>query len=283
LNADLEALIRLQKTRDRIATLTTRIETEIPAHIAELETELRGVRERVDAGHVAIETARRERARLELDLKAADEKINKYKAALMQVKTNDEYRAALNEIDYTNRTRSELETRVLELMEEVDSRREELKALEEELRVEDEKIHTDRKMLEEEREALGGKRSSELTTASEIENRLPARLVGIYQRIAAVRGGVVLALARDGVCVACNMRLRPSIFQQVKRNEQVITCDSCGRILYYEEPPAPVEPPSASVATPVPPAQSPRPSTPARSARATSSPARATPAPGQGE
>jgi predicted nucleic acid-binding Zn-ribbon protein len=235
LNADLEALIRLQQTRDRITSLTTRIESEIPTNIAELETALREIRERVDEGQSVIEAAQKERLRLELDLKTADEKITKYKAALMQVKTNEEYRAALNEIDYTNRTRSELETRVLELMEDVDQRREELGGLEEELRVEDEKIHADRKVLEEERDAFIAERAAEEKMVADIEDGLSRQLVQAYRRIAAVRGGVALARAAKGVCIACNMRLRPAVYQTVKRNERVVTCDSCGRILYYEE------------------------------------------------
>jgi len=235
LNADLEALIRLQQTRDRISSLTTRIESEIPTHIAELETALREVRDRVEEGQFAIEGARKERAHLEFDLRAADERINKYKAALMQVKTNEEYRAALNEIDYTNRTRSDLETRVLELMEDMDQRREELNGLETELQAEDEKIHADRKVLEEERDALMAERAAEEKIAADIEDGLSNQLVQAYQRIATVRGGVALARAARGVCIACNMRLRPAIYQTVKRNEEVVTCDSCGRILYYEE------------------------------------------------
>ncbi len=243
MNADLEALIRLQEIRDRITTLTHRIETEIPAHIAELETELRQVKDRVEAGQADIQAAQRERARLELDLKTADEKIVKYKAALMQVKTNDEYRAALNEIDYTNRTRGDLENRVLELMELVETRREELKELEAELRTEDEKIQADRKVLEDERGELVAQRAAQEKAAAAIEAKLPENMAAAYRRISSVRGGVALARAEDAVCQACNMRMRPAIFQQVKRNEQVILCDSCGRILFHVEPPAPEEAP----------------------------------------
>ncbi|MFQ5670596.1 MAG: zinc ribbon domain-containing protein [Acidobacteriota bacterium] len=238
MNADLEALIRLQETNDHIRTLTTRIETEIPRHIAELESELRGVRDRVEAGEAAIQEAQRERARLELDLKSAEEKVNKYKVALMQVKTNDEYRAALNEIDYTNRIRSDLESRVLELMEAVENRLQEMEGLKEELRTEDAKIHADRKVLEDERDGLVKDRAGKQEEANHIQKSLPDHILRTYSRIAAVRGGVALTQAINSLCGSCNMRLRPSVFQQVKRNDQVMTCDSCGRIIYYRDPPA---------------------------------------------
>lgn len=236
LNADLEALIRLQATHDRIAALTHRIETEIPEHIAELETELREVKDRFEAARGDIEGARRERSRMEQELAAADDKLAKYKAQLMQVKTNDEYRAALNEIDFINRHRSELESRILELMELVETRQGELAGLESELQQEDEKIQADRKIHEDERDRLVDQRSGLEREAEGIQGDLPDRILRTYQRIAGVRGGVALTEVREGICLACNMRMRPAVFQQVRRNDKVMTCDSCGRILFYREP-----------------------------------------------
>jgi predicted nucleic acid-binding Zn-ribbon protein len=49
------------------------------------------------------------------------------------------------------------------------------------------------------------------------------------------RGGIGVAAAREEACVICNVRMRPQIFQNVRRNESIITCDSCSRILYDPE------------------------------------------------
>jgi predicted nucleic acid-binding Zn-ribbon protein len=238
LNADLEALIRLQETHDRIARLTYRIETEIPQHIAEIETELQVVREAVDGARDIIEKASAARTRLEQELQLADDKLVKYKAALMQVKTNDEYRAALNEIDYMNRARTELESSILELMEESEGRREQLETLEAEFKVEDDKIKADRKVHEDERDKLVTEREGFEAAAATIEESLPTNKLQVFRRIASVRGGVALSRAEKGSCGACNITLRPAVFQQVKSNKKVITCDSCGRILYYKAPAA---------------------------------------------
>ena len=192
MNADLEALIRLQETHDRIARLTYRIETEIPQHIAEIETELQVVREAVDAARGIIEKASAARARLEQELQLADDKLVKYKAALMQVKTNDEYRAALNEIDYMNRARTELESSILELMEESDGRREQLETLESEFKLEDDKIKADRKVHEDERDKLVTEREGFEAAAATVEESLPANKLQVFRRIASVRGGVAL-------------------------------------------------------------------------------------------
>jgi predicted nucleic acid-binding Zn-ribbon protein len=48
-----------------------------------------------------------------------------------------------------------------------------------------------------------------------------------------------VAEARDGVCTLCHVRLRPQVFNEIRRNAQIIQCESCGRILYFVPSPAP--------------------------------------------
>ena len=56
----------------------------------------------------------------------------------------------------------------------------------------------------------------------------------LYKRISArIRDGVAVAEARNGACTACYMALRPQIMADVRRGDEVITCDNCNRILYY--------------------------------------------------
>jgi len=156
----------------------------------------------------------------------------------MQVKTNDEYRAALNEIDYMNRARTELESSILELMEESDGRNEQLETLESDFKIEDDKIRADRKVHEDERDNLISQREVFELEAGTVEASLPDNKLRVFRRIASVRGGVALSLTAKGTCGACNITLRPAVFQQVKANKKIITCDSCGRILYHKDPEA---------------------------------------------
>ena len=53
------------------------------------------------------------------------------------------------------------------------------------------------------------------------------------------RNGIAVAEARDGICTICHVRLRPQVFNTVLRNDQIIQCDSCQRILYFVPPAAP--------------------------------------------
>jgi hypothetical protein len=55
----------------------------------------------------------------------------------------------------------------------------------------------------------------------------------IFEQVARKRHGVAVAEARDGICTICHVRLRPQVFNNVLRNDAIVQCDSCNRILYY--------------------------------------------------
>jgi len=73
---------------------------------------------------------------------------------------------------------------------------------------------------------------------------LEPRLVALFEQVAKVRKGVAVCSAtRDGLCSVCHVRVRPSVFQQIRHNDSIVQCDSCQRVLYWIPPPPPVEPP----------------------------------------
>ena len=78
--------------------------------------------------------------------------------------------------------------------------------------------------------------------------RMDTRVMAIYEMVSRRRKGVAVAEARDGICTICHVRLRPQVFNTVRRNEEIIQCDNCNRILYF----VPVAPAAAdAVSQPV--------------------------------
>ena len=57
-------------------------------------------------------------------------------------------------------------------------------------------------------------------------------LVLHYDRVRKHRGGIGVAPARNEVCEICSVRIRPQVFQEIRKNDQIIECASCQRILY---------------------------------------------------
>ena len=68
---------------------------------------------------------------------------------------------------------------------------------------------------------------------AELVAEIDPQALAIFAGLARRRNGVALAEARDGICTICHVRLRPQVFNDVRRNDQIIQCDSCNRILYF--------------------------------------------------
>jgi predicted nucleic acid-binding Zn-ribbon protein len=62
---------------------------------------------------------------------------------------------------------------------------------------------------------------------------LGPQVLATFELVSSRRNGVAVAEARDGICTICHVRLRPQVFNNVRRNDQIIQCDSCLRILYF--------------------------------------------------
>ncbi len=193
----------------------------------------------MDAVKTRIAASQAARREVEKDLAAVQTRLSKFKNQLMDVKTNKEYQAMQKEMSVAEHEISELETRMLERMEEADALAIELKTVQAALTSEQAEITQERQALETERATV----ADDLKRATD-ERARTAALVGrevlaLFDRIAHGRRGVAVAEARDGLCTVCHVRLRPQIFNHARRNSDIVQCDSCQRILYHVPAAAP--------------------------------------------
>jgi len=230
LNADLQHLIHLQEL-DLATERQRRRVTDIPILQAALDARLAERTATVDAVKARIAACQAARRDIEKDLAVIQGRLSKYKNQALQ----KEMSAAEHEI-------SELETRMLERMEESDTLAVELKASEAALKSEQGEIARERQKLE----AESGTVALELQRTSDERNRVSALIsreaLAIFARVAHGRKGLAVAEARDGLCTVCHVRLRPQVFNEVRRNEAIIQCDSCTRILYFVPVASPAAP-----------------------------------------
>src|SRR5689334_21156314 len=152
----------------------------------------------------------------------------------MSSKKPDEYTAAIREADAARKQISALETQILEQMEQL----EQAEAALNERAAEIASLNSDRearlKAFDEETGTIGDRLAAARKEREEVFANLPKQMSGMYARIRArIRDGVAVAEARNRSCSACFMSLRPQVMAEIRRGEEVITCDNCGRILYY--------------------------------------------------
>ena len=232
MHPDLEHLIHLQEL-DLAAERHRRRETDIPQLQSALDARLAARAAAVDTAKARIAESQTARREVEKDLAAVQSRLNKFKNQLMEVKTNKEYQAMQKEMSVAEQEISDLETRMLERMEEADSLAVELKTAQAALAAEQAEITRERQALESERGTVADdlKRLSEerVTTAALVS----ADALALFERLAHNRRGLAMAEARHGLCTVCHVRLRPQVFNEARRNAGIVQCDSCTRILYF--------------------------------------------------
>jgi predicted nucleic acid-binding Zn-ribbon protein len=205
----------------------------IPRELAEVEGRIASGQRVLEEQTQRVKQLQLERRGFEKEIEAHAEQERKFQGQLFQVKTNQEYQALLHEIEGVKQKRSLIETRVLESLEEEEqlgaTRAAHEKAATESRRLGEarrQELETEQARLEREAGGVRERRGALLA-------QLPPGLRGRYERIhGALDGRAVVAVLRNA-CGGCMRQLPPQRVQEARRQDTVVVCDGCGRLVVW--------------------------------------------------
>ncbi len=235
MNADLERLIALQQL-DTAADAARRRLADQPEREKALDRRLEAVRARVAAAKDQLAGNHSARRALEKDVALHQGRLSKFRDQLMAVKTNVEYQAVQKEMAFAQREVKTLEDTILERMLEADEIASAVKRAETDLAAEQKAVDADRRAMAAEVAECKASLDRITSERSDLVASIDKQVLTMFEQIARKRNGVGVAEARDGICTICHVRLRPQVFNSVRRNDAMIQCDSCNRILYFSPP-----------------------------------------------
>ena len=238
--SDLKLVIHLQEIDNRLADLNREI-AALPAHIAEIEKKLVSHERKLEADRAALAGNQKERKKCDLEIQTQEQKISKLKDQTLEAKSNEQYRAFQNEIEFCQKEIRKHEDRILELMTESEPLDRNVKAAEASLKTEKSQVEAEKQEVRERTAADQAAKADLLKERAEVVSGIAGPVYQRYTRIAKMRRGIGVAAAVDGRCSVCNMAMRLQFFQDLKKGEQVMSCESCGRIIYYNPPQAIVD------------------------------------------
>ena len=231
MHPELQKVIELQEADQRIASLTSQIET-IPSQIRKIEDQLSASLHAHEERKSRLAANQKERRDLEGEIQVIRTKISKHKDQLYEVKTNEQYKAMLHEISGEEEKIRKIEDKVLEKMSEAED-------LETHVHDAAARLEGERARVAGEKKGLEAERSAAESARREAEERRRALAVGLsdpvlrlYEKARRARGIAVVPVV-DGSCSGCHVRLRPQAYNEVRSSGDIMTCESCGRILYY--------------------------------------------------
>jgi predicted nucleic acid-binding Zn-ribbon protein len=231
----LASLIALQQL-DTAADAARRRIADMPAAEQEVEARVTAAVAVVDGVKARIAENQQVRRALEKDGSQLDARLSRFDDHRAAVKTNQEYTALLHEIQTAKGEKDALEERILVLLEEADALSAELKQAEaavaaarQEAAETHRRLAGERQELERELTRLEGQRRGEIAG-------IAPPLVAKYEQLLKQRRFIAVAAMVKEICSACHVRLRPQMAQHVRRNEDIVQCDNCQRILYFQPP-----------------------------------------------
>lgn len=234
LKTQINILVQLQGIDTEIYILRSEKESK-PNEIKALEAAFEEKKQHLsDLEKTSLELQKQKKDK-ELELSSKEESIKKLQSQLYQLKTNNEYKAMLKQIDDTKADASVIEDKILELFDQIDKTKND--------------IAQEKQRLQEEEKILNAKKKNVQDRIKEIDERLAQleaqreqiipdvnpKLFAQYERVLLNRDGLAIVAVKDNSCRGCNMFVPPQVINLIKMYERIVTCEVCNRILYIED------------------------------------------------
>jgi hypothetical protein len=236
MHPDVHLVIQLQSLDQKIGGLDKEV-AALPKHIAVIEKTLDSHLRKLEADKAALSANQKDRRKLDGDIQVHQQKISKLRDQMLGAKTNEQYRAFQHEIEYIEKEIRQAEDRILELMSESEPLDQNVKKAEAALKEEKQSVEMEKSRARD-RTATDQKWLDQLREERKtVVAKMPRPAVNAYDRIRKKwHGGQVVAEAVGGRCSACQILLRPQYLQDLRKGTELMFCESCGRILYYNPP-----------------------------------------------
>src|SRR5579883_1223662 len=250
MDPQIRQLVHLQALDMRLAELRNRLNA-IPAQLGAIDARINEARQQITAAKEALATSLKDRKRFEMDVDSWKEKARKYRDQSFEVKTNEAYKALQHEIQHAETQVAQAEDRLLERMVAGEEYERQVKAAERSVALVESEAQTERQKIQAEQANLQQELQVKEAERRGILPQISEELRDTYERVAGRRHGIGLAEVRDEACSLCGVRIRPHVFQELRRNalQEIFQCESCTRILYYIEPPVAASPDGESKAS----------------------------------
>jgi len=232
---DLQLVIQLQSLDKRISHTQQEV-SALPKNLARTEKALDARVRKLEADRAALTANQKERKKVESDIQAQETKISKLKTQMLEAKTNEQYRAFQGEIDFCEKEIHKAEDRTLELMTESEPLSRNVKQAEAALAEERKHVEAEKQRVRASTEVNQKLLEDLKRQRRAMVERLSPKVLSTYERLRKRRRGPAVAEAVEDRCSACNMTMRPQFYQDLKKGDQVMTCEYCHCIVYYNPP-----------------------------------------------
>jgi predicted nucleic acid-binding Zn-ribbon protein len=192
-------------------------------------------KERVKQEREKIESLEKDRRQKEGHLSLEQEKVKRAEGKMFEVKTNKEYQALLKEIEGIKESNSKEEEEILRLMDEIEEVKKDLNRREKEMAATLTKIDTEKSVIQVGISESEGLWKRETARRDSLSKQLDSSLFRLYSTLREKRQGIGMVAVKRETCQGCFVNVPPQMYIEVQRNNALVRCPNCNRILYWED------------------------------------------------
>jgi predicted nucleic acid-binding Zn-ribbon protein len=233
-HSELEQLLILQDRDQKIRQIRAEIET-VPLRRKSLEAQLAASKASVETLKQRARQVEVDRKRLELDVGTRTDTISRLKTQQYQTRKNDEFQAIGHEIERYEKEIIKIEDEELELMVLADKVKADLVEEEKKAAAAQNSIARQTADLEEKSKALESQLRTLTGERSELAGKIDEDLLASFERLFKSKGDAAVVAIEHGVCTGCHMKVTTATAAQVRAGKEIVSCENCGRILYFGE------------------------------------------------
>ncbi len=226
-------LISLQECDSQLVKLSAK-KTRLPEKILKMEESFLVFKENTEQNKKKLAQIRAQRAEYEADIKKTNDSVIKTRERLLEVKNNKEYQAMLKEIETAEKTKGDIETKIIVLMEEMEKIVVLVKQDDETLQQATVKYEEEKKAIEDELNAVDTDSAIWMEKKSALQKLLPEALLSQYEKIKKRNNGIGVISVWKAVCSGCHMNIPPQLYNELQRSNNLLNCPNCSRIMYFD-------------------------------------------------
>ena len=234
MQSELEQLLILQDRDQKIKQIQNEL-TTVPRQRVQLEAQVAAATARLEALKQRGRQVEVDRRKLELDAGTRTESINRLKTQQYESRKNEEFRAIGNEIERYAREVQQIEDQELELMDQTDKLKIEIAAEDAKVSAARDSVAKQMRDLEQKARALESRLGELSNERAEIASRADEDVLNRFERLFKSKGDAAIVALRHEVCTGCHMKITPQTAHRVKSGREIVSCEQCGRILFWED------------------------------------------------
>jgi hypothetical protein len=239
LKEDLLLLINLQECDSHLVKLEGK-KKDLPEEIIKLDEKFCIFKEEIERNKRKYDELKALHAESESKIKKLNDGMVKTKARLLEVKNNKEYQAMLKEIEAAEAGRSDVETEIIKILDEMDKLSVLVKKDQVALDEYKKKYEEEKKIIENDLNSIDSDFVNWEQKRVQLKEKIAADLLAKYEKIKNRSNGVGVISVWKAVCNGCHMNIPPQLYNELQKSSVFLSCPNCHRIMYFENREKPV-------------------------------------------